>query len=73
MFGASALKVVKFGFEFTQSEIIILLTGMIVAFIVSIISIKFLLQYIKNHDFKVFGWYRIILGIIVIGYFMFIN
>jgi len=73
MFGASALKVVKFGFEFTQSEIIILLTGMIVAFIVSIISIKFLLQYIKNHDFKVFGWYRIILGIIVIGYFIFAN
>jgi len=73
MFGASALKVVKFGFEFSQNEIIILLTGMIVAFIVSIISIKFLLQYIKNHDFKVFGWYRIILGIIVIGYFVLIN
>jgi len=73
MFGASALKVVKFGFKFSQNEIIILLTGMIVAFIVSIISIKFLLQYIKNHDFKVFGWYRIILGIIVIGYFVLIN
>jgi len=73
MFGASALKIVKFGFEFSSNEIIILLTGMIVAFIVSIISIKFLLQYIKNHDFKVFGWYRIILGIIVIGYFLIAN
>ncbi len=73
MFGASALKIVKFGFEFSNNEIIILLTGMVVAFVVSIISIKFLLQYIKNHDFKVFGWYRIILGIIVIGYFLIVN
>ncbi len=73
MFGASALKLVKFGFEFSSNEIIILLTGMVVAFVVSIISIKFLLQYIKNHDFKVFGWYRIILGIIVIGYFLIAN
>ncbi|MFO7886995.1 MAG: undecaprenyl-diphosphate phosphatase [Eubacteriales bacterium] len=73
MFGASALKIVKFGFDFSQNEIIILLTGMVVAFIVSIISIKFLLKYIKNHDFKVFGWYRIVLGIIVIGYFLAVN
>ncbi|MDW7668367.1 MAG: undecaprenyl-diphosphate phosphatase [Bacillota bacterium] len=70
MFGASALKIVKFGSKFSNNEIIILLTGMVVAFVISIISIKFLLQYIKNHDFKVFGWYRIILGIIVIGYFL---
>lgn len=73
MFGASALKLVKFGFDFSQNEIMILLTGMVVAFLVSIVAIKFLLQYIKNHDFKVFGWYRIVLGIIVIGYFIAVN
>lgn len=71
MFGASLLKIVKFGFDFTSSEIVVLLVGMITAFIVSIISIKFLLKYIKNNDFKVFGYYRIILGIIVILYFLF--
>ena len=54
-------------------EVAILLTGMIVAFIVSVIAIKFLLGYIKNNDFKAFGWYRIILGILVIGYFVFFN
>jgi len=70
MFGASALKLVKFGFSFTSMEIAILLTGMIVAFAVSIIAIKLLLGYIKNNDFKVFGWYRIILGLLVIGYFV---
>ncbi len=69
MFGASLLKIVKFGFNFTSSEIVVLLVGMISAFIVSIIAIKFLLKYIKNNDFKVFGYYRIILGIIVILYF----
>lgn len=69
MFGASALKLIKFGFNFTGMEISILLTGMIVAFIVSLIAIRFLLRYIKNNDFKAFGWYRIFLGIIVIGYF----
>lgn len=69
MFGASALKLVKFGFNFTSMEVAILLTGMIVAFAVSIISIKFLMGYIKNNDFKAFGWYRIILGVLVIGYF----
>lgn len=71
MFGASLLKIVKFGFDFTSSEIIVLLVGMVVAFIVSIIAIKFLLKYIKNNDFKVFGYYRIVLGIIVILYFIF--
>ena len=69
MFGASLLKLVKFGFDFTSLEAVILLTGMIVAFIVSIIVIKFLMDYIKKHNFKVFGWYRIVLGILVLGYF----
>lgn len=71
MFGASALKLFKFGFSFTGLEIAILLTGMIVAFIVSVLAIRFLLVYIKNNDFKAFGWYRIILGILVVGYFVF--
>jgi undecaprenyl-diphosphatase len=70
MFGASALKLVKFGFNFTGVEIAILLIGMIVAFVVSILSIKFLMRYIRNNDFKVFGWYRIILGIVVVLYFL---
>ena len=73
MFGASALKLFKFGFDFTGMEVAILLTGLLVAFIVSVIAIKFLLGYIKNNDFKAFGWYRIILGILVIGYFVFFN
>lgn len=71
MFGASALKLRKFGFVFTQLELGILFTGMIVAFVVSLIAIKLLLKYIKNNDFKVFGWYRIILGILVLAYFAF--
>ena len=70
MFGASALKLIKFGFDFTGKEIAILITGMAVAFIVSIIAIKFLISYIKKNDFKSFGWYRIVLGILVLGYFM---
>lgn len=71
MFGASALKLVKFGFNFTGMELTILLTGMVVAFLVSIIAIKFLIKYIQNNDFKAFGWYRIVLGVLVIGYFLF--
>ncbi len=71
MFGASLLKIVKFGFDFTDVEMAALLVAMIVAFVVSVLVIKFLLSYIKKHDFKVFGWYRIILGIIVILYFLF--
>lgn len=67
MFGASLLKIVKFGFGFTGLELAILLVGMAVAFVVSVIAIKFLLGYIKKHDFKVFGWYRIALGILVLG------
>lgn len=73
MFGASLLKLLKFGFQFTRFEVTILLTGMIVAFIVSIIAIKFLIGYIRHHDFKIFGWYRIILGSVIIAYFMIIN
>lgn len=69
MFGASLLKLVKFGFSFTAQEGMLLAVGMIVAFIVSIIAIKFLMGYIKKHDFKVFGWYRIVLGIVVLAYF----
>ena len=66
MFGASLLKVLKFGLSFTGMELAVLLIGMLVAFLVSIFVIKFLMNYIKKHDFKVFGWYRIVLGIIVI-------
>ena len=74
MFGASAIKLLKFfadGFMFTSEEIIILLIGCAVSFIVSILAIKFLVSYIKKHDFKAFGVYRIILGIAVIAYFAF--
>lgn len=65
MLGASLLKLVKFGFGFTSIELIILLVGMLVSFLISVLVIKFLMNYIKKHDFKVFGYYRIILGIIV--------
>lgn len=71
MLGASLLKVLKFGFSFTGMELTILFVGMIVAFLVSVFVIRFLMGYIKKHDFKVFGWYRIILGIIVLLYFIF--
>jgi len=73
MFGASLLKLVKFGLVFTGAELTILLVGMAVSFIVSIIAIKFLLRYIKRNDFKVFGYYRIVLGLIVLLYFMVIR
>lgn len=69
MLGASALKLVKAGFVFNALEWGVLLTGCFVAFIVSVIAIKFLMDYIKKHDFKFFGYYRIILGILVLGYF----
>lgn len=69
MFGASALKLVKFGFDFTSQELVILFVGLVSAFVVSILAIKFLMSYIKKHDFTVFGWYRIILGAAVILYF----
>lgn len=69
MFGASAFKLLKFGLDFTTTELITLVLGMGIAFVISVLVIKFLMSYIKKHDFKVFGWYRIILGIIVILYF----
>ena len=73
MAGASLLKLLKFGLAFTGTEIAILLVGMIVAFVVSVIVIKFLMNYIKKHNFKVFGYYRIVLGILVLGYFLINN
>lgn len=72
MFGASLLKLVKFGIAFTGFELTVLIVGMVVAFIVSVWAIKFLVGYIKKHDFKVFGWYRIILGSILLVYYFFI-
>ena len=69
MAGASLLKLVKFGFDFQGNELGLLLVGMIVSFVVSIFAIRFLMGYIKKHDFKVFGWYRIALGALVLVYF----
>lgn len=69
MFGASLLKLVKFGLAFTGPELAVLLIGMITAFVVSVFVIRFLMDYIKKHDFTVFGWYRIVLGLLVIIYF----
>lgn len=69
MLGASVLKLAKFGLHFTSAELISLCLGMAVAFVVSVFVIKFLMVYIKKHDFKVFGWYRIFLGVIVLLYF----
>jgi hypothetical protein len=70
MFGASLLKVLKFGFAFTGMELACLLVGTVISFIVSLFVLRFLMGYIKKHDFKVFGWYRIVLGIIVLLYFL---
>ena len=70
MFGASLLKIIKFGLVLTGAEIVILLVGMVTAFVVSMLSIKFLMEYVKKHDFKVFGYYRIVLGVIVLAYFL---
>ncbi|MCI6859216.1 MAG: undecaprenyl-diphosphate phosphatase [Eubacterium sp.] len=70
MFGASLLKMLKYGFVYTGQEVVILVVGMVVAFVVSILAIKFLMGYIKKNDFKAFGVYRIILGIIVAVYFV---
>ena len=70
MFGGSAIKILKYSGGFNSAEVALLAIGMIVAFVLSIIAIKLLMSYIKKHDFKVFGWYRIILGIAVIGYFL---
>ena len=69
MLGASLLKLLKFGLVFSASEVVLLLIGMVVAFVVSIVVIKLLLGYIRKHSFTVFGWYRIILGIVVLAFF----
>ena len=68
MFGASLLKVVKFGLAFTSAELLILIVGCVTAFAVSMICIRFLMDFIKKHDFRVFGWYRIALGAVVLVY-----
>lgn len=73
MLGASLLEVLDFGFQLTGHEWGILCTGMITAFVVSLVIIKFLMGYIRKHDFKIFGWYRIGLGILVLGYFFLIR
>lgn len=67
MFGASLLKLVKFGMHFTGDELGMLILGMVVAFVVSVFVIRFLMEYIKKHDFQIFGWYRIVLGVLVIA------
>ena len=69
MFGASLLKLIKFGFNFTAMQVAVLLVGMVVSFAVSIVAIKFLMSYIRKNDFKVFGYYRIVLGVIVFLFF----
>ena len=69
MFGASLLKVVDFGFAFTRLELLLLVIGTAVSFVISLFVLRFLMGYIKKHDFKVFGWYRIVLGIVVLLYF----
>lgn len=69
MFGLSAIKILKFGFAFSSTELLILSIGMVVAFLVSILVIKFLMNFIKKHDFKVFGWYRVVLGLLVLIFF----
>lgn len=73
MFGLSGLKLLKFGFAFTGAEIIVLILGMAVAFFVSLAVVRFLMAYIKKHSFKIFGWYRILIGIIVLIYFTFLH
>lgn len=72
MFGASALKMVKYGLNYTPMEVVILLVGCLVAFFVSVFAIKFLMSYIKKNNFKVFGYYRIVLGALVLLYFFFL-
>ena len=72
MFGLSFLKIIKFGLSFSVTELTVLVIGTVVAFLVSILVIKFLMGYIKKHDFQIFGWYRIVLGILVMLYFSFV-
>ena len=70
MFAASLVKLVKFGLAYTPMELTVLLVAMAVAFFVSVVAIHFLMGYVKKHDFKVFGWYRIVLGVVVLCYFL---
>lgn len=70
MFGASLIKLLKFGFTFTGMELAVLAVGTLTSFIVSVIAIKFLISYVRRHDFSLFGYYRIALGVIVIAYFL---
>ncbi|MCR5719581.1 MAG: undecaprenyl-diphosphate phosphatase [Lachnospiraceae bacterium] len=70
MLGDSLLKIMKFGLSFSKTELCVLITGMVVAFVVSLFVIRFLMGYIRKHDFKVFGYYRIVLGLVVLGYFV---
>ncbi len=70
LFGYSLLKMVKFGFNYTTNEVLILILGMLTAFVVSVFVIKFLMEFVKKHDFKVFGYYRIVLGLLVVFYFL---
>jgi undecaprenyl-diphosphatase len=70
MFGASLIKLLKFGFDFTATEGLVLLTGMLVSFFGSILTIRFLIAFVRKHDFKVFGWYRIALGVVLAVYFI---
>lgn len=72
MFGASLLKVVKFGFSFTSLEAVLLFVGSVVSFVVSFFCLRFLMNYVKKHNFKIFGWYRIALGLVVLIYFFLI-
>ena len=73
MFGASLIKMLGFGFSFTTEELVVLLVGSITSFIVSVVAIKFLIRYIQNNDFTAFGWYRIVVGVLVLLYFNFIG
>lgn len=73
MFGLSFIKIIKFGFSYNTTEIAILTIGVVVAFFVSVLVIKFLMGYIRKHDFKLFGWYRIIIGVILFAYFIMIK
>lgn len=71
MLGASFIKILKFGFTFSGIEVAVLLSGTVTAFVVSIIAVKFLMSYVRRHDFSAFGWYRIVLGAAVLAYFSF--
>ena len=73
MLGASALKLLKFGFAFSGRELLILLTGTAVAFFVSLAAIRFLVSFVRRHSFAAFGWYRIALGTLVLTYFLLTN